>query len=332
MNTNEGIRRRLDKRFPKLAVIGFVICCLGFSTLPAQAFDILLGVGERGTFSYFTGRIISRIINQSVDDVQCKIAPAMGDVDNLTNLRGGSLDVALIDSRTFYDALNKKERFEFLDISYENLRVLTPLYQMPYTLVVRNDAAIAALDDIKGERLNAGAPMSAEHLVVDAILEMKGWTSKDFELFEELPASHSQDSMAFCHGSIQAMIHIGMHPNDKIQQLLKLCQARLINMNDADIQKRVKDHPGLFQITIPAHVYASQPEEVATFGVIGLLVASEDMDEQTVVEIIKALYQNGERLQSAHPALTLAPKESVDKYTAGGKLHAGAVKFFQENN
>lgn len=332
MSTDKGVLSLLKKRFHKLAVIGLAICCVGFSAPPAQAFDLLLGVGERGTFSYFTGRIISRIINQSVDEVQCKIVPAMGDLDNLTNLRGGSLDIALIDSRTFYDALNKKERFEFLDITYENLRVLTPLYQMPYTLVVRGDAAIAALDDIKGKRLNAGAPMSSEHLVVDALLEMKDWTQKDFKLFEELPASHSQDSMAFCHGSIQAMVHIGMHPNEKIEQLLKLCQGRLISMNDADIQKRVNEHPALFQITLQANVYASQPEEVATFGVAGLLVASEDMDEQTVVKIIKALYQNDQRLQSAHPALTLAPKESLDQYTAGGKLHAGAVKFFLENN
>ncbi|MCP3893577.1 MAG: hypothetical protein GY706_02975, partial [Bacteroides sp.] len=73
--------------------------------------------------------------------MNCKTVPAPDDVDapddvhNLTNLRGGSLDIGLIDSRMLHDAINKPGDFEFLDISYENLRVLVPLYYTPVTLV-----------------------------------------------------------------------------------------------------------------------------------------------------------------------------------------------------
>ena len=60
-----------------------------------------------------------------------------------------------------HDAMNKSGNFEFLDISYDNLRTLAPLYDDPITLVVRSDAKIASLAALKGKRINAAiAPAS----------------------------------------------------------------------------------------------------------------------------------------------------------------------------
>ena len=153
-----------------------VICAfliVGLLPFPANAFDILLGTGETGTFSHHAGRTICRIINRHADDINCKTVPASGDVHNLTNLRGGSLDIGLIDSRMLHDAMNKTGYFEFLDISYDNLRVLVPLYEVPVALVVRSNAKIASLEALKGKRINAGAPRSPQHLAVNTIMKAK---------------------------------------------------------------------------------------------------------------------------------------------------------------
>ena len=329
MITDKGIRSRFFRRFLKYACIISVFMGAGLFSLSANAFDIRLGVGESGTFSHFAGRTMSRIITNNADDINCKIVPAAGDVHNLTNLRDGSLDIALIDSRMLYDALNKKGRFEFIDITYENLRTLIPLYQIPITLVVRSDAAIATLDDLIGKRFNAGVPLSQQHLAFDTIMQVKNWRSVDFKLFEELPASHSQDTMAFCHGAVQAMMSVGVHPNSTLNHLLKLCKAQLVNMDDDDIKKLIGENPAFTKITVPAGMYPSQSEEIATFGTTALLVASEDLDAQAVHKIINALYKNSKRLKTAHSALTLIPAGAAKKYNAGGKLHPRAVKFFE---
>jgi len=331
MITDKGISNGFFRRFLKFACIISVFISVGLFSLSANAFDIRLGVGESGTFSNFAGRTMSRIIIKNTDDINCKIVPAAGDVHNLTNLQDGSLDITLIDSRMLDDALNKKGRFEFIDITYENLRTLIPLYHIPFTLVVRSDAGIASLDDLKGKRINAGAPLSQPHLVVDTLLQVKNWSKKDFKLFEELPASHSQDSMAFCHDAIQAMFHVGVHPDSSMNQLIKLCEARLVNMDDEEIQKLIEARPAFSTITIPAGVYPSQSQEITTFGTTALLVASADLDEQTVYKIINALYKNSKRLKTAHPALTMMPADALQKYKAGGKLHPGAVKYFEEH-
>jgi TRAP transporter TAXI family solute receptor len=323
---------RIPLFFRRVKIIG-IILIIGLALFPIStyAFDIRLGTGAPGTFSHFTGRILCRAINSHPSDMDCQTVPASGDVHNLTNLRGGSLDIALIDSRMLLDAMNKTGHFEFLDIDYENLRILAPLYDIPITLVVRNDAGINSLDDLKGKRINAGTTRSLQYLAVDTIMKAKKWSKKDFTLFGELPPSQSQDTMAFCHGTMQAMVHIGVHPDSSLQQLFKLCNANLVSMNDSDIVKMVSDHPAFWRINIAANTYPSHPEEVITFGTRAMLVTSEILDDQTVYQIIEAIDQNQKRLTAAHPALSLFYQDSTKNNVAGVQLHTGAVKYFSEN-
>jgi TRAP transporter TAXI family solute receptor len=315
------------KRAPMIAAF-FII---GLLPVSAAALDILLGTGEAGTFSHFTGRAICRMINSHADDISCKTVPAPDDVHNLTNLRGGALDIGLVDSRQLYDAINKTGYFKFLDISYDNLRTLVPLYDVPVTLVVRKDAEISSLEALKGKRINAGAPRSLENLTVDTIMRAKNWSKADFSLVQELPASQSQDTMAFCYGTVQAMVHIGVHPDPSLQQLLERCKAGLADMNDNDTKKLVNDHPAFSKINIAANTYPSYPEAVTTFGTQMMLVASEDLDEQTVYQIIDAIDSNRKRLQSAHPALSSFAVRSAGKNDTEIQPHPGAARYFSEH-
>jgi TRAP transporter TAXI family solute receptor len=297
----------------------------------ANAFDILLGTAETETFSHFAGRMLCRVINRHSNDLNCKTVPGPGDVHNLTNLQGGSLDISLIDSRMLHDAMNKSGYFKFFDISYDNLRALVPLYDDPITLVVRSDAKIASLEALKGKRINAGAPRSLQHLAVDTIMQAKKWTKADFSLVGEISTSLSQDKMAFCHDTIQAMVHIGVHPDSSLQQLLRLCKANLVGMYDNDIEKLVKDHPAFFKINIAADTYPSLPTGVSTFGTRAVLVVSQDFDAQTVYNILDAIYSNRKRLKNAHPALSSFTLDANRKRYVGIQLHPGAEKYFSEH-
>ena len=331
MITNKHFIRSCLIRFFKRVPIISLFLIVGLFPSAVNAFDILLGTGEAGTFSHFTGRTICRIINKHAEDMNCKTVPAPDDVHNLTNLQGGSLDIGLIDSRMLHDAVKKTGYFEFLDISYDNLRALFPLYDVPVTLVVREDAGITSLAELKGKRINAGAPRSLQHFAVDTIMKAKNWSKGDFRLVEKLPASQSQDTMAFCHGTVQAMVHIGVHPDSSLQQLFRLCKAGLVNMYDNDIEKLVNDHPAFWKIDIAANTYPSQSKGVTTFGTRAMLVVSEDLDEKTVYRIIDAIYSSRKRLKRAHSALAPFSEDMARKNDAGIELHPGAAKYFSEH-
>ena len=160
------------------------------------------------------------------------------------------------------------------------------------------------------------------------LLKPKNWERTDFSLITELPPSQSQDTMAFCHGTVQAMLHIGVHPDTSLQQLFRLCDARLVDLQDNDIRQLVSGSPAFVDITIPANQYPASPEKVTTFGTRAILVASEDLDGQTVNTILAAIYSGRKRLQNAHPAMVLMDPETVLATDLGVELHPGATQFF----
>jgi len=314
-----------------LIISTLLIMSICVSPFSAQAFDIRLGTEEPGSFSYFSGRILCRLINTQVEDVNCQQVPMVGDVDNLTNLQGGSLDVSLVDSRMLFNAINKSGNFKFLDISYENIRALAPLYDVPITLIVRNDAGIDSLADLKGTRINAGTPGSLQYQAMTTILKAKKWSRKDFSMVGDLPPIKSQDTKAFCYGTMQAMVYIGIHPDFSLRRLLKTCNGELMNMDDSDINSLVSDHPEFWKIELAVGTYPSQTEKVVTFGTRAMLVASSDLDEETVYKIIEVIDKNKKRFVLSHPALSLFSVETAQKSATGINLHPGSARYFSEH-
>ena len=308
-----------------------MLCAAVFlATVPlvADADDILLGTGAAGSFSHFTGRAICRTLNRSPGEINCQVIPASDDIDNLTNLNGGSLDLALLDSRLLNDAMTRKGQFQFLDIRYDNLGSLLPLYQLPILLVARADAGIAMLSDLKGKRINIGIAHTKVREAVDLIMTAKGWAKPDFKLFEELPATLSQGTMAFCHGNIDAMVHIGVHPDSALQQLLDLCAAVPVDMDDDDITRMVNDNPAVSPVSIPAATYPGLEKPVASFGTTILLVASGILDEDTTLAVMTILAKHQASLQSIHPALGQFAVKPSDDPDIGLSLHPGAAAYF----
>ncbi len=319
--------------FPSIwrAAISSVIGLLLFlAPLSVSAYEIVLGTGDVGSFSYFSGRMLCRIINRQLPDVTCLTQASDDEIDNLTNLQSGSLDLAIINSNMLNGAVNKSGVFQFLDISYENLAIMSPLYVRPIGIIVRDNAGIATLNDLKGKRINGGAPGSIERRAMGLILEAMGWSVDDFVRFEELPTSHSQDTMAFCQGTVQAMITIGIHPSLSTQRLFDNCSAQLLDINDKAIDKLVNSLPPYWKTEISSKFYTGQEKSARTFGTRAMLVASNTLDQETAFAIVKVLYENKKRLQRSHPALSLFPVEESRKGIPGILLHKGAKQFFAE--
>lgn len=306
---------------------------VGLFVLPGSvySFDILLGTEAPGSFSYFTGRMLCRMINSDAADVNCKHVPASDDVHNLTNVQGGSLDISLVDSRALLSAVHKTGSFKFFDLNYENLRVLAPLYEIPVALVVRKDAGISSLGDLKGKRINSGYPQSPQALAIKSILKAKNWSRDDFSLVGALPPIKSQDTKAFCYGTMQAMVYIGLHPDFSLRRVLKTCNGKLMNMDDRDIGKMVNGDPALWKIDLAAGTYPSHPEKIVTFGTRAMLVASSDLDKETVYKIIEVIDKNKQQLMAAHSALSLFSVAIAQESASGMQLHPGAAKYFTEH-
>ncbi|SDZ93298.1 NMT1-like family protein [Desulfuromusa kysingii] len=319
--------------------VGWILCLLLSIALLLSpglvlAFDVRLGTGPPGSFSYFSGRVFCRLINHQLTDINCQQVAATEDHDayNLTNLQGGSLDMILVDSHPLFAAVNKTGMFAYLDIDYNNLRGITSLYETPVVMVVRNDAGIRSLADLQGKRINGGTPGTVQYREMKRILTAKGWSREDFSLVGDLSRSQSNsDTKAFCYGTMQAMLYVDIHPDFSLRRLLKSCNGTLLNMDDDDIASLINADPALWKVEIPAGIYSTQPQKVTTFGSRAMLVASENLDQETVYGIMDVLDKNSAYLQSAHQALRPFIPEPGQMDENGLQLHSGAAQYIAEH-
>ncbi len=328
MTIRQAQSRGFTRGLQSVALVCMLSIASGLST-SCLAAEILLGTGSVGSFSHFTGRVVSRLINQHVDGLTCKAIPAPDSVHNLTNLQSGSLDVALVDISLVYDAINNKGAFAFLDIRYDNLTVVTPVYEQIILLVARADAGVDSLDQLKGKRINAGLPRSAIRGTLERMMTAKGWTYADFSSVNALPSSLSQNTMAFCHGTVQAMLHIGVHPDSSLQQLISLCDAVPIDMGGGDIAQLIGQHAAYSEARIPEATYPELDRPITTMGITVALMASDSLDDGSVGEIIAILDQHQRSIQNAHAALAAFAVGSAMP-DVGVPLHPGAAAYLSQ--
>jgi len=319
-----------SKRSSRQSVFIFALFCFLAIPLSANGYEIYLGTEKSGSFPHFSGRMLCRTINSGQTNIKCTVRPGADQIDILTNLVSGSLDLAVIDSHVIHNVAAGKGIFQFLDIDYGSLAILSPLYDKPFTIIYRNNSRIKTLTDLKGKKVNAGSPGSMAENMMEMLMQQQDWTENDFELFEKLPSSQSQDSLAFCHGSVEAMVHVGVHPSLSVQRLLKQCKGRLLNLSEAEVKRMTDGYSFLKPMVVSAPKYPPHSAEVRSFGSKVYLLGSNDLDDETVQQIIRVLHQNSKRLAAGHPALNLGSSEDFLKGIGKLKVHAGAKKFFSQ--
>jgi TRAP transporter TAXI family solute receptor len=316
------------------SILTLVLFFLTFST--SFAFELILGTSQSGTFDHHTGRVICRMLNSLTKDLGCRVEPtddashADAAVHNLTNIQSGSLDLSIVNSTNQANAVNRSGQFEFLDIRYDNLRSLFSLNSIPFTLITYQGAGIRSFGDLRGKSVNIGNRGSSQREIMNSLLAAINWSKNEFKQVEQMPASRSQDSMALCHRNVDAIVRVNMHPDSSIQQVVKLCNAKLINVSGPDIMQFIKQNPAYQSINIPGGTFASNPAPVATIGVRATLITSEEMDEEIVYIIVRTMFENLDRLKKTHPSFALLTPARMYTDSLTAPLHRGAIKYYRE--
>ena len=81
--------------------------------------------------------------------------------------------------------------------------------------------------------------------------------------------------------------------------------------------------------TIPAGTYNGQENDVTTITVKATLIVSADLDEDTVYQVTKAIFDNTEAISAEHAK---GAELSIENATSGmtAPFHAGAARYFAE--
>lgn len=309
-----------------LSVAILSICADG-----AFAADKRVTIGTAGVTGvyYPAGGAICRLVNRSRKDtgIRCAVESTGGSINNLEAIDKGELELGVVQSDLLYDAYNGVEVFADVGAN-KKLRGLFALHAEPFTVLVRKDAKINSFDDLKHKKVYLGAPGSGMRATMEQVMHEKGWTEKTFSSVVDLKMN--DQAQALCSGKIDAMIYAGGHPNGAIQQVTSMCPTKLIDVEGSIIDKMIEQHPYYTHAVIPGGMYIGNPKDVHTFGVKAVLVASADLDEDTVYQVVKSVFDNLDNFKTLHPVFATLNAKQMVLTGNNAPIHPGALKYYKE--
>lgn len=298
----------------------------------ARAADVIIGIGDSARVHHSVARAICRQMQRSVEGLMCEALPIEGrdaaePLAVLSNVRNGAIEVGLVESDWQYHAFRKTGPAEFIDIPFDNLRSLFSLHAEPFTVIARRDSGIETLDDLEGKRVNFGAPGSGARALMELVMKAKGWTRESFKFVDEL--SESEQFLALCHDRVQAVISTVSHPDPDTAKALELCDARVVEVSGADIDKLIAENPYFAVTAMPAGTYEGVEKPIQTFGVKVTAVSSADIDEDTIYQVVGTVFDNLDDIKRLHMGLgdLLPDRMLTDGLSA--PLHEGAKRYYQ---
>ena len=95
------------------------------------------------------------------------------------------------------------------------------------------------------------------------------------------------------------------------------------------MKKLQKAYPFYVKYTIPANTYSGQSTQVETLGVKSILLASDNLSDETVKEITRLLFKHGKDMQYA-TSLNLNLDEKTATHGVTIPFHPGAASYYKD--
>jgi len=310
-----------------LVVIALVaVLGLGLSTsvfAQETTFVSLATGGTSGTY-YPVGGAIAKVLNENIENMNASAQSTGASVTNTRLIYNEEVELAILQNDIASYAVNGAN--QFADNQVNNMTGIAALYPEVIQIVVRDDAGIESIADLKGKKVAVGAPGSGAEANAKQIIEFFGLTYEDIE---EDYLSFGEAASRLKDRQIDAAFLTAGIPTAAVMDVAATQDISLLNFNDEDIESLNSKYPYLTGVTVPAGSYNGLEEDIQTVALKAILVAVDDLTQETVYNITKAIFENRQTLINAHDRardITLAG--AMDGMTV--ELHPGAQQYYDE--
>ncbi|MGB7632024.1 MAG: TAXI family TRAP transporter solute-binding subunit [Candidatus Deferrimicrobium sp.] len=308
--------------------VGIAIACVLVLSTAALAAPTFISIATGGTGgAYFPiGAGLADVINKKLTGYNASAEVTAASKVNCINVNDGKSDIALVLGDTLSYAY-KGDKLGGFAKPLTNLRVIANIYPNTIQIVARKDSGIAKLSDLKGKKVSVGAPGSGTEINARQIFAAAGMSYHDFGRTEYLSFSESADQMK--NRAIDVTLISSGMPNPGIMDIATSQEITIVPIEGELLKTLDKDTPFFVTTVIPKGTYKGQDHDVSSVGIPNFLITRADLDEKTVYEITKAMFENLDRLVQAHAAAKGIKLENATKGLPV-PLHPGAAKYYRE--
>ncbi|MFV3130631.1 TAXI family TRAP transporter solute-binding subunit [Niveispirillum sp. KHB5.9] len=315
-------------RFPLISALALSLAAFpSAAQAPAKVpvpKNLVVASGVVTGLYYPVAGAICRLVNQDRPrhGFRCLVEATEGPVQNLTALRAGEVDLALVQSDWQGAAFRGEGRFAGPG-AFKDLRAVATLHAETVTLLVRPDAEIDNLAALKGKRVNLGPRGSALRNLSDTVMDAAG-----VRLNDDADMAPDAALAALCAGQLDAAFFAVGHPNASVQQATSTCGAVPLAITGAGIDKLLTGRKDLTRATIPGNLYPGIQDEVATIGVAATLVTRADVPDAAIAEVARVLLEQRPDLAGQHPVFNTVPVDGMADRARTAPLHPAAASAF----
>lgn len=277
--------------------------------------------GEQGVY-FPLGGAMAQIINDNVSDVSATGVSTGASVVNINDIQDGMGELGLVQNDIAYYA---QEGIIMFEETADNFSGIATLYPEVVQIVASADSGIETVEDLAGKRVAVGDQGSGTEANANQILDAHGISYEDI----------SPEYMAFGDasggiqdGNIDAAFITAGTPTGAIESLKANRDITIVTISEDVIQDLTDEYPYYTEYEITSDVYDTESDAV-TVAVQAMLVASNDLPEDQVYEMTKAIFENLDVIENTH-----ATGAEITKETAQDgmpiDLHPGAERYFNE--
>lgn len=305
------------------AAAAFGIALALSSCAPANKNFILATGGTSGTYYPFGGAI-ANIWNTKIEGMNVTAQATGASAENLRLISKAEAEFAIVQNDVMDYAYNGKEMFEGNKL--ENLASIGTLYPEVIQIAASKASGIKTVYDLKGKRVSIGDAGSGVEFNAKQILEGYGLT---FDDIKKNNLSFKESAEGIQNGTLDACFITAGVPNAALQELAFTAGLVLIPVDGAEADAICKKYGYYTKTVIPGATYKGTDEGTAALAIKATLAVSAKLDEATVYEMTKALFENLEDLGNAHAK---GKEVSAAAAVTGVSVpfHAGALKYYKE--
>ncbi len=260
------------------------------------------------------------------EGIQASGQASAGSLENIDLMKKNEAHLSIIQGLVGAQAYEGSGSFE--GNPYKDLRSVSMIWSNVEHFVLMNDKIkTGTIEDIKGTSFSVGPQASGTEQSTLVMMEGMGMTKKDIKpeyLGYDDTISAIRDGR-LDGGSLPA----GAPVAAVTDMYASGVPASVLNVTDEQLENINKVHNAWYRYTIEPNTYPKQTEPIETIAQPNLLVASIDLDEETVYLLTKTLFENLDFMYDVHEsAKEMTLETALDGLPA--PLHVGAYKYFKE--
>ncbi len=285
---------------------------------------ITINVGTGGSTGTYYGfcNTISTLLKEKTG-AQLMIQSSGASKANILDIDDGVVDMAIVQNDVMDYAYNGTSLFADVG-EIKSFSTLGAAYAEVCQIVARADSGIKTVADLKGKEVSVGDSGSGVEFNAEQILGAYGITFADIKK-ENLSFQASADALK--DGKIDAFFCTAGAPTVAITDLATTTGIVLVEIDAEHLAKLQKDYGFYAEYTVPAGTYKGIDEDATTVAVKATFIVSNDLAEETVYQLTKAIYENKD--EYAHEkASEMSLEYAVSSISV--PFHPGAERYFKE--